>query len=352
MNAHRLLALSLIMVALAVGGCSKAPPPDYPCQKFVLYQERKVNVDALKIVVQTTKVPVHIDLGQVNVDPRSLREAPEKIQALDLAQFSACQAVYAVPAGPERVDAAKRWAAALTGLIYALAGPRGPTFSIRLDGQNDSVRATHARLDLGYIAADRPSQYRLRLSAINETDRLRAGGSESGVEWKWESGAAVDEVDTGGSSVLLLTIDKPWPGTEKTAVVRLVPEGSPNGTAAITVHYTAVASAVAVESNELEQQSGAGKDFSKPYYACVSSPSPGNYAVIPASIVTWLTGDRACNSYATCDQRVDTGGARACLVFTLQGHDEEDPKTRSSTGHIRASFGLTASTPSLSAITL
>lgn len=346
MIASRALWLWLSMVVLIVGGCSKSQP-QAPCEKFVLYQERKVNVEALKIAVETKKVPINIDLGKVNVDPQSLRDAPEKIQALDLAQFAACQAVYSVPEGPDRVEASKRWASALNGLIEALAGTKDPKFSVRLDGKEEGVRASNVKLNLGYIAADLLSEYKLRISALGDPVKLRAAGGESGVVWKWESGSPVENVTRAGAPVLLLTVDKPGLGSEKTAVVRLVPEDGATGEVTITVKYTALASTVPQSSNEPPQLSGNGSDFSDPYYACVSAPSLGNYAVIPSTVATSLSGDRACKSWSTCDNRIDPGGVRACLVFTLQGHNEGGDRQRKSTGHIGATFALTASPPTL-----
>lgn len=348
MISFRAVLLSLSMVVLIVSGCNKhSQPLTTPCEKFVLYQERKVNVEALKIAVETTKVPIHVDLGKLNVEPQMLRDAPEKIQALDLAQFAACQAVYSVPDGPDRVEASKRWATAITGLIDALTGTKAPKFSVRIDGKEDGVRASSLVLDLGYIVADVSTQYKLRLSAIEDSVRLRAEGNESGVVWKWESGSPVENVTRASSSVLILTIDEPGLGAEKTAVVKLVSEDSRTGDVAIIVKYTALASIVSVSSNEPEQLSGDGSDSSKPYDACVSAPAPGKYTVILSTIVTSLSGDRACNSWSKCDTKIDPGGGRACLVFTLQGHNEGGDRQRKSTGHISASFALTASTPSL-----
>jgi len=58
-----------------------------------------IDVEGLKITAKNAKIP-EIGVGSVKVEPETLRDAPDEIQKRDIAQFGACQAVYALPEGP------------------------------------------------------------------------------------------------------------------------------------------------------------------------------------------------------------------------------------------------------------
>src|SRR4029079_14371061 len=100
------------------------------------------------------------------IESEKLREAPDEIQRLDIAQFGACQATYALREGPDRNEAAKLWQKALIGLIEALNGSKEPKASLRLDGSEDTVRGRSLQLRLGYIPLDAPSTYRIMVTSL------------------------------------------------------------------------------------------------------------------------------------------------------------------------------------------
>jgi hypothetical protein len=341
---HLRFALSIFVIVL-VSACGKQTPP---CQKFVLYQERKVDVEGLKAAVQISKAPITFDLGSVKVEPEKLRDSSEKIEQLDLAQYSACQAMYAVPEGPERSEAAKRWSNALIGLIQALSGPKEPGYSIRLEGKDDGVRASNVQLRLGLVPAGVTSTYKLLVMALGDPVHLKAVGQESGIAWQWDSGSATEEITKANAKLLQIRVESPTVGPERVALARLVSVDGSAGDVTIAVRYETLDRAVA-GSSASEQMSGRGQDFSPPYSVCVTAPVRGAYSVDRTSIKDYLTGDRPCNGYSTCQLNIDNDGSRACLIFTLQGHNEcgGDCAQRKSTGHIEATFLLAAPPPTL-----
>ncbi len=338
-------ALSIFAIIL-LSACGKQTQT---CQKFVLYQERKVDVEGLKAAVQISKAPITFDLGSVKGDPEKLRDPSEMIQQLDLAQYSACQVMNAVPEGTERSEAAKRWQTALIGLMQALTGPKEPGYSIRLEGRDDGVRASNVQLRLGLVPAGVVSTYKLLVTALGDDPvHLKAVGQESGIAWQWDSGNATEEITKANAKLLQIRVESPAVGPERVALARLISVDGTAGDVTIAVKYETLDHAVP-ESNASEQLSGRGKDFSPPYSVCVTAPARGSYTVDRTSIQMSSTGDRACNSWSTCRVDVDNDGSRACLIFSLQGHDEcgGDCAQRKSTGHISATFLLTAPPPTL-----
>jgi hypothetical protein len=338
----------LLLAAPLVLYLAACAPSHQACQKFVLYQQRKVDVEGLKAAVSGSKLPIKVELGSVKADPQSLRDAPEKIQELDFAQFSACQAMNALPEGPERSDASKRWSSALIGLIQALTGPKSPGYSLRFEGSDEGVLASNLKLNLGFVPAGVRSIYKLLVTSTDAPVHLQATGKEAGIAWQWASGKDVEEVTKANSRPLQISVESPDVGPERVALVRLVSTDGEGGDVTIMVRYEALNQTVS-DSSQSEQLSGRGQDFSPPYSTCATAPTRGDYSVIANSIVTTLTGDRECNHFSTCQVSIDNDRRRACLIFTLQGHNEcgGDCAQRKSIGHIAGRFELASSKPSL-----
>lgn len=108
---------------------------------------------------------------------------------------------------------------------------------------------------------------------------------------------------------------------------------------------------VARERSSPPTPSGAFSAFSGPHRLCLG-PAPPGYSLVPDSASFWLTGDRQCGAWATCDweQRDDQD---VCFAFRLQGHSE-DPRDlvqpRTSTGYVRAQYRLRWANPPLRAL--
>jgi len=341
---HLRLALSIFVIVFA-SACGKQTQT---CQKFVLYQERKVDVEGLKAAVTNSKVPITFDLGSVKIEPEKLRDSSEKIEQLDLAQFSACQAMNALPEGPERSEASKRWSNALIGLIQAVSGPKEPGYSLRLEGKDDGVRGSNVQLKLGFVPSGVTSTYKLLVMALGDPVHLQAAGQESGIAWQWDSGNSTEEITKANAKLLKIQVENPTVGPERVALARLISVDGTAGDVTIAVRYEVLAQAVPA-SNASEQLSGRGQDFSPPYNVCVTAPARGTYSIDRTSVSQSLSGDRVCNSWSTCQVNIDNDSSRACLAFTLQGHNEcgGDCAQRKSTGHIAATFLLAASPPTL-----
>jgi len=121
----------------------------------------------------------------------------------------------------------------------------------------------------------------------------------------------------------------------------------------VVVKLTPRPSRVPIAGSSGLQRSGNGGDFSPPYEACATVPAEGEYVVDEATIRGWLTGDRACNAFSTCRTRSE--GKKACIVFTLQGHNDcqrmfsSCDAVRESEGHVEAVARLRPSAPHLTA---
>src|ERR1700754_2533431 len=102
------------------------------------------------------------------------------------------------------------------------------------------------------------------------------------------------------------------------------------------------------EAHSGDKPSGIKKDFSPPYELCLGA-APAPYTLVAESVRFWLTGDRSCGAWSTCDwtKRDDTN---VCFRFTLQGHDELflNDGVRMSEGHVSAEYQLIRQPPRLS----
>lgn len=108
----------------------------------------------------------------------------------------------------------------------------------------------------------------------------------------------------------------------------------------IRVSATPAEPEMAREISSGPKDSGPFKDFSALYQLCLGAPTEG-YTLVNSSDEFWLTGDRRCGAWSTCEvARRDT--TNVCWVFSLQGHDEisDNRGIRQSEGHLRARYAL------------
>jgi hypothetical protein len=116
-----------------------------------------------------------------------------------------------------------------------------------------------------------------------------------------------------------------------------------------TIHITAelAESEIVREVSSGARDSGRLKSFSNPYQLCLG-PAPAGYSLVPGSDEFWLTGDRRCGAWSSCEvaRRDNTD---VCWSFRLQGHDEFlfNDGIRQSEGHLRARYALRESEPVL-----
>lgn len=219
-----------------------------------------------------------------------------------------------------------------------------------------SVRLGEARLqssrygiDLGHVPATEATDFVLQVT--NEAADARSIAirvDDPAIEADWERGSWLSPVEAGASDTLRVRI---VPATHGSLPPRR--EGGitflSNGVevASITISYEPLAPRVTREAHSGPRLSGVKKAFSPPYEFCLG-PAPAHYTLIAESARFWLTGDRSCGSWSSCDwtRRDD---ANLCFQFTLQGHDEFpfDDGVRQSEGHLSADYRLVRAQPRL-----
>jgi hypothetical protein len=104
----------------------------------------------------------------------------------------------------------------------------------------------------------------------------------------------------------------------------------------LSPHFVEVEGRRRIVRDSEEKDSGPGEEFSGPYDVCLDPP-PAGYSLARGTEEFWLTGDRKCGAWATCEL-VRPAAEVACMRFRLQGHDEMFPWVRRSTGHIAATY--------------
>jgi hypothetical protein len=231
-------------------------------------------------------------------------------------------------------------------------------YGMTIEGVEGQVRGQSMNLRVGYLPAGGRQEYRLRIQPEADEDRLGVVAGEAHVSARLESGTAEDDLVKGTPKTLIVVVESPANDAMQTSVVRLtVKKGHKVADLVLQVTYQALPPTVAVEPGAVTASSGRGQDFSSIASVCAAAPEPGDYRIQPGTVRTWLTGDRQCNAYSTCTQVIEPSNKRACLNFTLQGHNEcvgafsTCDAVRSSAGHVAATFVLTRSRPVLVACT-
>lgn len=229
-------------------------------------------------------------------------------------------------------------------------------YQLRIQGQPTITTSDNFELDLGYVEAGKELTVPLTLIARLPGDpQLKITHAEQPMTVKWQAGSETVVANEQTPSVLVLSLPAQQPDTEVRSEVRVSPAGNKSlPIMTITVHLHTLLAVQTVEKSSGKKPSGRGKDYSDVYSLCADAPTPGNY--IHVSNRFWLTGDRECGSWSSCNRTVDPAGKQVCMQFTLQGHDEclgpfaNCAATRDSEGHIQATFRLVPSTPALRAV--
>jgi hypothetical protein len=206
-------------------------------------------------------------------------------------------------------------------------------------------------LDLGHIETGAILEVPINLGIERGSARMRLDTAEPPLGARWASGSTVEQLQDGLFSKLIISVKAGESAARSSHRIRLVPDGPGFGGAPldIAVVFQPSAPAVPIAKSSGPQNSGNGQDSSTPYTVCADVPADGRYVVDAATVRYSLTGDRACNAYSTCQTRIDEKSA--CLIFTLQGHNECGPcaSIRQSEGHIDGVARLQRDMPSLSA---
>jgi hypothetical protein len=241
--------------------------------------------------------------------------------------------------------------ASLLALLYFVHQKMPEAYVARIIGQDAEVRGSRADLDLGYVQANTPYEYRLNVRIEGDSSILEVRGFDAPLTAQIARPTADSRGNAAyGGQVLTLTLTAPVTATRQTILARLGKVQSRRGDLTLRVSYTALQSPVTVPANSGPKASGHGQDTGQTYTLCAAAPAQGDYEVVSSRY--WLTGDRACNVWSWCAPA--PGSARqSCFSFNMQGHSECNgggcDATRNSEGHIEATFRLIPSTPRLTA---
>lgn len=212
-----------------------------------------------------------------------------------------------------------------------------------------SIRVGDVRLqspryvvDLGSIPNDELSEVTLQVT--NETAEPRGLSirvDDPTLEAAWEGGTWVTPVEAGTSRNLRIRIQ---PSTQRSTPSvrsgRITFLSGQQELVSVDVKYDLLPPRIRREVGSGTRSSGVRKAFSSPYDVCLG-PAPQKYTIVADSARFWLTGDRSCGAWSTCDWMV-RDDTNVCFRFTLQGHDEFfDSGVRDSEGHLSAEYKLT-----------
>jgi hypothetical protein len=240
--------------------------------------------------------------------------------------------------------------ASLTALLYFVHQKMPELYVTRIVGQDTEVRESRADLDLGYVEASVPHEYRLNVRVEGDTAALEIRGFDAPLTAEIAKPADGSGKATDSGQQLTIMLNVPVTASKQTSLVRIGKVGSQRGGLTLRLSYMAVQSPVTVLANSGPKSSGHGQDTGSTYPLCADAPPQGDYEVVSSRY--WLTGDRACNAWSWC--AASPGSARqSCFSFNMQGHSECNgggcDATRNSEGHIEATFKLVPSTPKLTA---
>ena len=239
--------------------------------------------------------------------------------------------------------------ASLVALLYFVHQKMPESnYVARIVGQDTEVKGHGADLNLGYVEANAPHEYRLNVKLEGDSSSLEIRGVDAPVSADISSDAAGNAND--GGQVVTISFTVPATNGKQTSIVRIAKVGSKGGGLTIRIFYTALDSPVTVRSDSGPKSSGHGQDTGTTYPLCADAPAQGDYAVVSSRY--WLTGDRVCNAWSWCGPG-NSSGKQSCFSFNMQGHSECSgggcDATRNSEGHIEATFKLVPSTPQLTA---
>ena len=178
-------------------------------------------------------------------------------------------------------------------------------------------------------------------------------GSKTIATWKQSPDARVDEttnsavIPSKGAVILSVSFDSGRSVIQD--LNEVVFTANSERIATFTIDYELRQAYVDVEYSSGDVPSGAQDSFSGatkiPYYSISTGTAPPGYTLLKAC--GWLTGDRVCNVYSTCEwENGAPSDSVAKLNFNLQGHKGES-SGRLSAGHIRAAYGLMTKAPTL-----
>jgi hypothetical protein len=242
--------------------------------------------------------------------------------------------------------------ASLVALLYFVHQKMPePNYVARIIGQDTEVKGHGADLNLGYVEANAPHEYRLNVKLEGDPSTLEIRGVDAPVSAEISPDAAAKGSEGGQVVTIMFTV--PITNRRQTSIVRIAKAGSKGVGLTVRIFYTALESPVTTHADSGSKPSGRGRDSSSNYSLCTEAPVQGEYTV--ESTGYSLTGDRVCNAWSQCAPAPGSSGKQVCFVFNMQGHSEctgpfdHCDATRNSEGHIQATFKLVPSTPQLTA---
>lgn len=226
------------------------------------------------------------------------------------------------------------------------------SYVTRILGQDTEVKGRSADLDLGYVVADVPHEYRLNVRVESDAETLEIRGTDAPLDAEISGATNGEGKVTDGGQILTINFTSPVTDGRQTSIVRVSKAGSKGPGLTLRVFYTALKSPVSAHADSGPKPSGRGQDSSQNYTLCAEAPAQGDYQIDGQPKYS-LTGDRTCNAYSQCAPAPGTSAREACFVFNMQGHSEctallsRCEATRNSEGHIDATFKLVPSPPRL-----
>jgi hypothetical protein len=186
--------------------------------------------------------------------------------------------------------------------------------------------------------------YVLQVHNLADQDRLvdiRVEGNGISAEFEGSTWSTV--VSRGKATPLRMRVSpKQFAQTDR---VRFV--GGGKEIAAIRINLLVTDPTRLMTKDSGERLSGSSGDFSPAYRVCLGSAPPG-YTLVRGSEEFWLTGDRRCGAWSTCEW-IRRDDEDVCFAFSLQGHNEDlhNGGQRLSEGHLKAQYKLVAAPPGL-----
>jgi hypothetical protein len=198
---------------------------------------------------------------------------------------------------------------------------------------NRMRQAPKLQLSLGNDISDQDA---LRLEVLNTSQvrrllNVRVQGE--GVDGFWEGGGWTAIIKPQQSQTLRLTFDR----SRLDAAARVVLLGQSSEELVSIAVSNAIVADRTVERESGPRPSGNGDSFSSPHKLCLGA-TPAGYKLLPTTVEFWLSGDRRCGAWATCEvtKRDDED---VCFAFRLQGHNESlTSPVRMSEGHLKATY--------------
>jgi hypothetical protein len=326
-------------------GCTITPPKDAKVNREV----------ALKVAADLSKLTEMPASGEAQVTAKNTAEQTfQMIPDADVACHMLLQTINCLSARPGNEATVQSLVSYLKdGDKCAPQPPPKNAYELRVQGQPTVAKSDRFELELGSVEADKELTVPITLVArLPSNPQLKVTHAELPVSAKWRDSGDTIVASEQTPGVLVLTIPAQAPNTEVRSEVRVSPvSNKPMPTMTLAIHMHALPVTQTVTTSSGGKPSGRGKDFSGVYAFCADAPTSGNY--VHESNRFWLTGDRECNAWSSCERTIDPAAKQVCMQFTLQGHDEclgplaNCNAARDSEGHIEAKFRLVPSTPTL-----